>query len=251
MLNRLCNTQTFTFVLLVSMTYSFTSVANEAYEYLSEKSISDIKAGQTIEFLLMSEGEPDDVLQSLPDGEHFESYYYRNLNLSFVVNNETGYICGVASGKHQGNCQPNIELTEAFSRGVYLGMPVNEALWQLPHYTADKSTLKAKCYYLSSNQASTDVELMISDDKVVRFDVTSPSPLITKEEVGIGSTTQSILAAYPNAARKPHPYLGNSGEYLIVKLPSGNGIVFEVELNKVAQFRLGHYPEVEFIEGCN
>lgn len=241
------------FTFFLGITYSIASLASESYEYLSEKTFSDIKAGQTIEFLLMREGEPDDIIRSLPDGKHFDSYYYHNINTSFIVNNETGYICGAAPGKHQGNCQPNINLTEQNSTGVYLGMPVNLALQKLTDYTAaiDSNIALPECYYLRSIQPNTGVEIMIFGGQVVRFDVTSTANLITKQGIGIGATTQNILALYPKAIKKPHPYLGDVGKYLIVKLPTGNSIVFETEFNIVTQFRLGRHPEVELIEGCS
>lgn len=243
----------FMFILAFGFTCALAGLANETYEGLSEKNTSTIKPGQTIEFLLMSEGEPEDIMRSLPEGQQFSSYYYPNLNISFIVNNETGYICGAASGKHNGNCHPNIELAEQTLTGVYLGMPVNSVLQKLPHYTSpvESNTAPAECYYLTSNQPSTGVKIMIFDGKVIRFDVGKTSNFTTRLGAGIGTTTKAILTAYPNATKQAHPYLGNAGEYLTVKLPSGNAIIFETEFNTVSQFRLGLYPEVEFIEGCS
>ena len=66
----------------------------------------ELEVGQTLEFLLASEGDPDEVIQALPDGEHFSSYYYHQSNTSYIINTETGYICAISIGKHNGVCSP-------------------------------------------------------------------------------------------------------------------------------------------------
>lgn len=67
---------------------------------------SSLEVGQTLEFLLASEGDPDDIYHDLPDGEHFSSYYYQQSNTSYIINTETGYICAITKGKHNGTCTP-------------------------------------------------------------------------------------------------------------------------------------------------
>jgi len=70
---------------------------------------SILGAGQTLEFLLMSEGEPTEVIHGSIDGEHFDSYYYRISNTTYIINTETDYVCSEAFGKHVGSCSPELE----------------------------------------------------------------------------------------------------------------------------------------------
>ena len=66
---------------------------------------ANVDIGRTLEFLLASEGDPHYIIHSLPEGEHFDSYYYLESNTTYIVNTETGYICAVAKGRHTATCQ--------------------------------------------------------------------------------------------------------------------------------------------------
>lgn len=67
---------------------------------------SNVDIGRTLEFLLASEGDPNHVIHSLPEGEHFDSYYYLESNTTYIVNTETGEICAVSKGRHKASCPP-------------------------------------------------------------------------------------------------------------------------------------------------
>lgn len=63
-----------------------------------------VPVGQTVEFLLVSEGEPSEIQRLAGASSHLESYYYLDSHTTYIVNTETGYICSAAMGKHTANC---------------------------------------------------------------------------------------------------------------------------------------------------
>tara|TARA_R110002050_G_scaffold9504_1_gene33052 strand:+ start:197138 stop:197623 length:486 start_codon:yes stop_codon:yes gene_type:complete len=137
---------------------------------------------------------------------------------------------------------------------LLIGTQADKVRVLLPHYTDDKQSYSdvSDCYYLQPKNDKAGPYIMIINDMVVRFDVVDKTPkILTEEGVGIGSTKQEVLKAYPQALLSPHPYLGQAGEYIEVTLPSGKGLIFETEFDVVAQYRLGRYPEIQYIEGCS
>ena len=92
---------------------------------------------------------------------------------------------------------------------------------------------------------------MVVDEKISRIDIDDAElNIMTDRSVGIGSTKEQVLAAYPDAKALPHKYIAPDGEYLEIKLSNGNGMVFETAHDVVTSFRIGSYPSVGFVEGC-
>lgn len=150
-------------------------------------------------------------------------------------------------------CAAKPKLTENSFEALLIGVRAEQARQLLPHYTvADNTYVDASdCYYLQPKSHRGGLSIMIIDDTVVRFDVDDQnSTVLTEKNIGIGATKKAVLNAYPNASSRPHPYLGQAGEYIEVALASGNALIFETELDVVARYRLGKYPEVLYIEGC-
>ena len=150
-------------------------------------------------------------------------------------------------------CTTNPKLTENSFDELLIGARAEQARRLLPHYSSDESAYvdASDCYYLQPKSNQDGLSIMIIDDTVVRFEVDDQnSKILTEKNIGIGATKQAVLNAYPNASIRPHPYLGQSGEYIEVALASGSGLVFETEFDVVARYRLGRYPEVLYIEGC-
>jgi hypothetical protein len=67
---------------------------------------ANVPIGQTLEFLLFSEGEPTEIKSLSGDQYYFDYYYYRCSNSTYIVNTETGYICNASIGKFTGSCLP-------------------------------------------------------------------------------------------------------------------------------------------------
>jgi len=99
-----------------------------------------------------------------------------------------------------------------------------------------------------AGDASPKVLLMMSHDKVVRYDVYDPT-IRTVASVGIGSTEAAVKAAYKqNVSVKPHFY--TDGHYLIVSGRDDTKLLFETDGSKVTTFRSGREPHVSYVEGC-
>lgn len=136
--------------------------------------------------------------------------------------------------------------------GVKIGIPVSEALKVLKGYESDAAQYESEsCYYLCQKNNKRGASFMVVDNVVARIDIYSKeSGITTNEGIGIGSAKKEVLSKYLNVKVSPHPYIAPEGEYLEVKLPNGNGIIFETEHDVVTSFRLRSYPAVEYIEGC-
>jgi hypothetical protein len=64
----------------------------------------NIKIGDSLENLLESEGDATVVEELIDRGTSFVRFYYQDLNMSFIINKETDYICDIAIGVTGGNC---------------------------------------------------------------------------------------------------------------------------------------------------
>lgn len=73
-------------------------------EYSSVEDERALLEGQTLEFLLVSKGDPTEIKHLADKDEYLDSYYYHDSHTTYIVNTETGYICSVAKGKHTANC---------------------------------------------------------------------------------------------------------------------------------------------------
>lgn len=144
-------------------------------------------------------------------------------------------------------------MTEDSLAGVPIGMPISIVLSKFPNYAVESNfnTTVNDCYYLRSSSSNTGIDIMIVNNIVVRIDIIENSKVATNQGIGISSSKSEVIKAYPQLIAKTHPYLGQAGQYLTVKLPSGNSIVFETAFDVVTEYRLGRDPEVSYIEGCN
>lgn len=150
------------------------------------------------------------------------------------------------------SCTAKVNIATFQLHDVDIGMSMGEALKRLPDFIIEKpldDTIE-NCFYLLPNDENPGVGLMIVDKTVVRIDIIANVNILTKKGIGIGASKQDVINAYPQLIVEPHPYLGQAGEYLESRLPSGDGIIFETEFDIVTQYRLGRYSEVKLIEGC-
>ena len=144
-------------------------------------------------------------------------------------------------------------LTDSSFGDIEIGMNESTAKEILSDYVTDEENYEEpyECHYLEPPGNKIGGHYMIIKGLVVRVDFFDKElNIATEEGVGIGSSKSDILEAYQNAEVSPHPYISPDGEYIEVKLPNGNGIIFETEHDVVTSFRLGSYPAVGYIEGC-
>tara|TARA_R110001583_G_scaffold1583_3_gene12334 strand:+ start:14688 stop:14921 length:234 start_codon:yes stop_codon:yes gene_type:complete len=66
-----------------------------------------VPIGQTLEFLLFSEGDPTEIKALSGELHYFDYYYYHCSNITYILNTETGYICNAQIGRFTGSCPPD------------------------------------------------------------------------------------------------------------------------------------------------
>jgi hypothetical protein len=93
---------------------------------------------------------------------------------------------------------------------------------------------------------------MIRRDTIIRINVDTTG-VETQAGIGVGSTEQEVLDAYPYARVEPHPYNGPQWHYLVVDDPedSALGMIFETDGRTVHRYRVGRRRAVARIEGCS
>jgi len=109
------------------------------------------------------------------------------------------------------------------------------------------------CDYVRSKALPSGVLLMILHDTVARVDVTEPGTLTT-EGIGVGDLESRVVEVYGVRARvAPHKYTEPTGHYVIVDFPGDtlHRMVFETDGRKVARYRAGRRPGVDYVEGCS
>jgi hypothetical protein len=109
------------------------------------------------------------------------------------------------------------------------------------------------CDYVRPHGLAPGVSVMLSHGTVARVDVDSAG-IRTASGVGVGDSASRVNALYAGrSTRSPHKYVPGA-EYLTVSGPSpadsSNRIVFEIENGRVARYRSGRVPEVEWVERC-
>ncbi|GAA6186904.1 MULTISPECIES: hypothetical protein [Alteromonadaceae] len=137
--------------------------------------------------------------------------------------------------------------------GIKIGSQADSAIKLLKNYQSQEVFYDEpqSCFYLEPKTHADGPYIMVMDGIVVRFDIDEQlSQIQTQEGLGIDSSKADVIKTYNDVKVSVHPYLGEEGEYLEVKLNNGNGLIFETYRDKVTSFRLGSYPAILYIEGC-
>lgn len=109
------------------------------------------------------------------------------------------------------------------------------------------------CQYVRGGSLPSGVSVMLARNVVARVDIDSGG-VTTAEGVGVGDPDSRVNDVYAGrVTAMPHKYV-QGAQYLTVKgaspADSAHRIVFEVENGRVARFRAGRLPEVEWVERC-
>jgi uncharacterized membrane protein len=106
-----------------------------------------------------------------------------------------------------------------------------------------------ECVYVRAVRTHPAVMFMTIDGLVVRVDVVAPG-IQTTEGLEVGSTESAVRAAFgTRITASPHKY--TTGQYLTAVADGPYRIVFETDGERVARYRVGRVPEVEWVEGCS
>ena len=107
------------------------------------------------------------------------------------------------------------------------------------------------CHYMRPEPAVEGLWFMISEDRVVRVEVTTAG-VKSKSGLGIGDSEARVKELLPSAEVTPHKYVAPDGNYLTVWRADRKAAVrFETLQGKVTSFYAGRVPEVEYVEGCS
>ncbi len=85
---------------------------------------------------------------------------------------------------------------------------------------------------------------------VRRISVGQRSDVKLAEGVGVGATTQAVLAAFPGFRSTPHKYVSAPGKYL-TQPGDDPRLRFEIgENGRVSLIHVGVDPQLSYVEGC-
>src|ERR1043165_7181661 len=107
------------------------------------------------------------------------------------------------------------------------------------------------CRYGSPQAGPAGLSFMLTDDIVVRIDISDNVRITTAAGAHIGSSEADIERLYaPRLTVTPHKY--QDGHFLTVTDPNYPHFryVFETNGKTVSPYRVGQLPEVEFVERC-
>lgn len=99
-----------------------------------------------------------------------------------------------------------------------------------------------------------DVWVMLEKSVVTRITAHQKAPLLTDKGLGLGATTEQVMAAYPPAAitQLPHKYAPPPARDLYVwTIPGEKGVRYEVGPdNTVTEIHVGG-PSIRYVEACS
>jgi hypothetical protein len=134
------------------------------------------------------------------------------------------------------------------------GMTLDEAAHALGiELMVDGEIDEPACYYAKPVPAIEGLMVMVSEGRVVRFDVGAPG-VRTRSGLGVGDDEAEVLRVLraQSVEVTPHKYVAPDGNYLTV-WSSGRqaALRFETLNGKVTSFYAGRMPEVTYVEGCS
>jgi hypothetical protein len=104
-----------------------------------------------------------------------------------------------------------------------------------------------ECAYLRPTPGPPGLLIMSRAGRIARVDVVG-TDVTTDAGVRVGDREDRVREAHGTVARSPHKY--TDGHYLTVA-DGDHRLVFEIDGGRVARFRSGRLPEVEWVEGCS
>lgn len=110
-----------------------------------------------------------------------------------------------------------------------------------------------ECYFAELVDGPDGLSFMFHRDRVVRIDI-DRGTLKTISGVGIGDTEARVYEVYEGQIEsKVHKYTEGNYLYFRPREPADQryGLVFETDGENIVEFRVGHQPQVQWVEGCS
>jgi hypothetical protein len=143
-------------------------------------------------------------------------------------------------------------ITTAGYGPVKIGMSVEQAAQALgTKLVAEGPVDDPECHYVRPDPEVEGLWFMVSNDHVVRIEVTAAG-ITTKSGLGVGDSEDRVKEQLPSVEVMPHKYVAPDGNYLTVWSANHKAAVrFETLQGKVTSFYAGQVPQVEYVEGCS
>lgn len=95
------------------------------------------------------------------------------------------------------------------------------------------------------------LRLLARDGRISRISDHGSASVRTAEGIGVGSTGEAVRDAYPAAARRTAPYIGEPAYELIAwRVPEQSGVLFSIGLDGVVSTVHAGDATILWIEGC-
>lgn len=135
-----------------------------------------------------------------------------------------------------------------------IGMSVEEAARALHvDLVAPDPIDEPECYYVEPKPKIDGLAIMVSQGRVVRFDVGAPG-IKSRSGLGVGDAEAHVLEVLGVSSVEvtPHKYTGPEGHYLTIwSNDHSRALRFETDQGKVTAFHAGRVPEATYVEGCS
>ena len=134
-----------------------------------------------------------------------------------------------------------------------IGMTVAEASAALGTKLVSEGPVdEPSCHYMRPEPAVEGLWFMISDDHVVRVEVTRRRSR-PRSGLGVGDSEARVKEVLRSGVEvTPHKYVAPDGNYLTIwSADHKSAVRFETLQGKVTSFYAGRVPEVENVEGCS
>lgn len=156
---------------------------------------------------------------------------------------------GVLPPRSVANAQPDFNGIGPLRFGMSVAQM--KQAWGKPLYGSAPAHAPKACYYLRSQENDYDLLLMVENDRFVRVDVK------TKDKTApggghIGMDAQQIENLYAGHVHVTPGKYDPSAKILDVAPPriKDAGLIFETASGLVKSWRIGVYPQIDYVEGC-
>lgn len=115
----------------------------------------------------------------------------------------------------------------------------------------DGEKLTPACYYVRPEPPIKGLTMMVSNARIVRFDVTEPG-IRTPSGIAVGDPETTVIKRLGTAVKvTPHHYLAPAGHYLTVwSSDHRTAVRFETHAGTITAFYAGLASAVMQVEGC-